>query len=122
MLRPDLLIADVVLRALDGIELLREVRRDSQIGDTPIILWSVVYQPHQIRAFVGHDQRFIALDKRICVEALATTVNGLLPSTDGDGPKGFATHRSPPRCLVSEPIGDLGAIGSSKPTLQNRRS
>ena len=49
--RPDLVITDVILRALSGIGFVRELRHDAELGRTPVILWSAVYSPHQINGF-----------------------------------------------------------------------
>ena len=37
---PDLVLASVMTRVLDGFDLLREFRRDTQVGKVPIILYS----------------------------------------------------------------------------------
>jgi putative two-component system response regulator len=77
-LRPHLIISDVVLRNLDGIEFLREVRRDPEIGHTPMILWSVGYQPPQIKALANGWEPIVALNKLDDLDVLVSTVNGLL--------------------------------------------
>jgi CheY-like chemotaxis protein len=77
-LRPHLIISDVMLRNLDGIEFLREVRRDPEIGHTPMILWSVVYRPPQIKALANGWEPILALDKTDDLDVLLSTVNGLL--------------------------------------------
>jgi CheY-like chemotaxis protein len=80
LLRPDLIIADVMLSALDGIELLRAVRRDPQLDGTAMMLWSAVYQPHQIRAIVNQDCPFVALDKQGDLDELTSKVNDVFAS------------------------------------------
>jgi CheY-like chemotaxis protein len=77
-LRPDLIISDVALPTVDGIEFLREVRRDPEIGHIPMILWSVVYQPPQIEALANGSEPVVALNKSDGLDVLLSTVNGLL--------------------------------------------
>lgn len=36
--QPDLIVLDLMLPGIDGIEVCRQIRQDSQIGDTPIIM------------------------------------------------------------------------------------
>jgi CheY-like chemotaxis protein len=59
--RPDIIITDVILHALDGIEFVRELRHDAVLGRTPVILWSAGYQPYQINGFANGCEPFIAL-------------------------------------------------------------
>ena len=63
VLRPSLIITDITLRVLDGIELLRAVRRDSEIRGTPFIIWGTVYPPDEIEALARGSEPFLALEK-----------------------------------------------------------
>ncbi len=78
--RPDLVIADVMLRVLTGIEFVRELRRDADLGGTPVILWSAVYQTRQINGFAKGCEPFIALDKFGDLDGLVSAVKNLLGS------------------------------------------
>jgi len=44
--RPDVIIADVMLRVFTGIEFVRELRRNPDLGQIPVILWSAVSRHH----------------------------------------------------------------------------
>jgi CheY-like chemotaxis protein len=76
--RPDLVIADVILRALSGIGLVRELRHDAELAQTPAILWSAVYSPHQINGFANGCEPFIAWNKFDDLDGLVSVVNELL--------------------------------------------
>jgi len=76
-LRPHLIISDVVMRALDGVQFLREVRRDPEIGHTPMILWSVVYGPAQVKALANGSEPLVALNKSDDLDVLVSTVSRL---------------------------------------------
>jgi CheY-like chemotaxis protein len=80
-LHPDLIITDVLLGIRDGIELMREVRRDPQIGGTPMILWSIVYPPREILALASDCDGFVALEKPGDLDALVAKVREILDST-----------------------------------------
>jgi CheY-like chemotaxis protein len=76
--RPDLVIADVMLRVLTGIEFVRELRRDADLGGTPVILWSAVYQAHQINGFAKGCEPFTAWNKFDHLDGLVSVVHNLL--------------------------------------------
>jgi CheY-like chemotaxis protein len=78
--RPDLIITDVILRALSGIEFVRELRRDADLGQTPVILWSAVYSPHQINGFADGCEPFTAWNKFDDLNGLVSAVKELLGS------------------------------------------
>lgn len=41
--RPDLVIADMLVPEMDGLDLARAVRSDPELADTPIILYTAAY-------------------------------------------------------------------------------
>ena len=43
--RPDLVISDVAMPRMSGVELLRRLRRSGELGQTPVILMSAVTRP-----------------------------------------------------------------------------
>jgi two-component system, sensor histidine kinase and response regulator len=76
--RPALVIADVMLRVMTGIEFVRELRRDPGLGQIPVILWSAVYQPRDIRGFAYGCEPFTAWNKFDDLDGLVSVVNELL--------------------------------------------
>ena len=52
-----------MLCLITGIEFVRELRQDSELRRTPVILWSAVYSPHQINGFAKGCEPFTALNK-----------------------------------------------------------
>jgi hypothetical protein len=53
----------VVLRVLSGIELVRELKRDADLGRTPAIIWSAVREPDQIKGLATDCEPFTARNK-----------------------------------------------------------
>ena len=78
--RPDLVISDVMLRVLTGIEFVRELRRDPVLGQIPVILWSAVYQPNDIKGFANGCEPFTAWNKFDDLDGLVSAVKNLLGS------------------------------------------
>jgi CheY-like chemotaxis protein len=79
--RPDLVIADVMLRVLPGIQFVRELRRDAELRRTPAILWSAVYSPHQIYGFANGCEPCVARNKFEDLDGFVSVVNELLGRT-----------------------------------------
>ena len=48
--RPDLLITDLLMPTMDGYELLRRLRGDSRIAQTPVIFWTAHYREREAKA------------------------------------------------------------------------
>src|SRR5579862_3327317 len=48
--RPDLVIADILMPTMDGFELVRQLRADPVIGQTPLILCSAYYHEREAQA------------------------------------------------------------------------
>jgi CheY-like chemotaxis protein len=78
--RPDLVITDVTLRAGSGIEFLRDLRRDGELGRTPVILWSAVYPPDEVKGLARGCEPFTARSKFDDPEGLVSAAKGLLGS------------------------------------------
>ncbi len=98
--RPDLVIADVVLRVLTGIEFVRELRRDADLGRTPVILWSAVHQTHQIRSFAHGCEPFTAWYKFDNPDGLVSVVKNLIgPGEARRQVAKSSDERLLPRCL-----------------------
>jgi CheY-like chemotaxis protein len=77
---PDLVVLDLLMPRMTGFDVLRDIRSDERIKDTPVLAMSGVYKDnvleflHQLGA-----QGF--LDKEKLEETLVFRVQGLLPST-----------------------------------------
>ena len=85
--RPDLIIADVTLRVLTGIEFVRELKRDMDFGQVPVILCSALYQPQEIDNLAYGCGPFAAWNKFDSPDRLLSLVENLMspgenPSTD----------------------------------------
>ena len=48
--RPDLVIADILMPTMDGFELVRQLRADPAIAQTPLIFCTAYYHEHEVRA------------------------------------------------------------------------
>jgi hypothetical protein len=71
-----------------ALKLARALRPDLIITDsTPVILWSVIYRPHQIKALVNGCDPFVALDKPGDLDVLLSTVDDLVDSAGRIRPK-----------------------------------
>ena len=60
--RPDLVLLDLLLPRMTGFEVLREIRRDDRIKDTPVVAMSGVYKD-KILAFLRRQKAQGFLDK-----------------------------------------------------------
>jgi hypothetical protein len=67
-----------MLRAFTGVEFIRELRRDPDLGRIPVILWSAVYQPHEIKGFAHGCEPFTACNKFDGPDRLLSLVEGLM--------------------------------------------
>ena len=83
--RPDLVITDVMLRVVTGIEFVRELRDDAELRRTPVVLWSAAYSPHQIDGFAKGCEPFTALNKFEDLDGFVSVVNELLTREDRAG-------------------------------------
>lgn len=50
---PDLVIADVLMPTMDGYELVRQIRADPRIAETPVIFWTAHYHEREARALAA---------------------------------------------------------------------
>jgi two-component system response regulator MtrA len=76
-LQPDLIVLDVMMPGRSGLEVLRELRTDASLADTPVVMLTARAQPTDREAAVaaGAD-RFVA--KPFSPMGLARLVDGLL--------------------------------------------
>lgn len=77
--RPALIIADVTLPVASGLELVRALRHDPDLKDTPVIFWSAFYEPQQIRTFATGCEPFTAYGKTDDLAGLVPIIRGLVP-------------------------------------------
>jgi len=68
--RPDLVITDLILRALSGIGFVRELRHDAELGPNAGDPLSAVYQAHQISRSADGREPFTAGNKFERVDGL----------------------------------------------------
>ena len=76
--RPDLVIVDVKRRVFKTIGVIRELRRDPHLRKIPAILWSAVYQPHEIKSFADDCEPFTARKKFDRPDELLSLVESLM--------------------------------------------
>src|SRR5579871_738343 len=50
--RPDLIISDILMPAMDGYELVRQLRADPQIASTPVIFYTGAYDETEVQRLV----------------------------------------------------------------------
>ncbi len=77
---PDLVLLDLLMPRLTGFDVLREVRQDERVKDTPVLAMSGVYRDNVI----GFLQQLGArgfLDKSKLEETLVARVQAILPAT-----------------------------------------
>ena len=75
--RPDIVIADVRRRVLKFIGFIRELRHDPDLGRIPVILWSAVYQPYEIKSLADGCQPITAWNKIDDRDGLCSLVENL---------------------------------------------
>ena len=75
-LRPDLIVLDVMLPGLSGIEVLGELRLDEQIRDIPVIVITA-WSHAEVEAHLAGADRFVA--KPFDPDELSNAVRELLP-------------------------------------------
>ncbi len=77
---PDLAILDLLMPRLTGFDVLREVRQDERIKDTPVLAMSGVYRDNVIEFLHQLGARGF-LDKEKLEETLVARVQAILPAT-----------------------------------------
>jgi CheY-like chemotaxis protein len=81
--RPDLCVLDVSMPGMTGLELLRQLRDDHDLGDTPVIFLSARVQPEDVQA--GIDMGATYLTKPFVAAALLAAVDRALAATVDGG-------------------------------------
>lgn len=76
--RPDLVILDVMMPGIDGLEVLRRMRADPQTADLPVVMFSAMSDPHfcQIAREKGANDYWVkaSLDFRSLEQRLSTFI------------------------------------------------
>lgn len=72
----DLLLVDFMMPALNGAELIREIRKDDAHKDVPIVLMSAAHEEIMRRYYAGYDAY---LKKPFTTTELLTLLHTLLP-------------------------------------------
>jgi len=80
--RPDLIITDLLMPLLDGYELIREIRSDKALADTPVIFYTANYLHSEVRPIAAALGVRHIVSKPIDVEQLMQTVENALADLD----------------------------------------
>jgi CheY-like chemotaxis protein len=84
--RPDLVITDILMPNMDGYELVRQIRLDPMISETPVIFSSAHYLKHESRALADASRVLAILPKPCEPEVIIRTVREALevhPAVEG---------------------------------------
>jgi CheY-like chemotaxis protein len=76
--RPDLIITDVKMPRMDGIEFIRRIQCEPEISDTPVIFYSGTFVASVVSESAKGFENFVVLDKPAAPHVLVDTVNRLL--------------------------------------------
>lgn len=76
--RPDLVIADLLMPTMDGYEFVRRLRADPEIAATPVVFYTATYQDHEARALAEKCGVKYLLSKPMEPEAILRTVDEVL--------------------------------------------
>lgn len=91
--QPDLLITDIVMPRMDGYELVRKLRQDERIANTPVIFCSASYHEREVREMARSLGVKSTLSKPFDVRTVRTTVNAALASRTGTDTVEIAEQR-----------------------------
>jgi CheY-like chemotaxis protein len=74
--QPDLIITDISMPGLDGVEMVKQVRQQSEIKDVPILVLTAMGKEEMEQAIRAGANR--ALNKPVLLDALADDVREML--------------------------------------------
>jgi|SRR5579871_100252 len=111
---PDLIIADVEMPKMDGLEFMRQLRNDTELAHTPLIFFSATYKESEVRSLAqAYGVRHV-LTKPIETEALIRAVNSVLirqPESAATAPLEFERdHRRLLTDKLHEKVQELKAV------------
>lgn len=75
---PDLVIADMLVPEMDGLEFARAVRADPAIADTPIMLYTATYESWELERLARAVDITVVLEKPADPKVILRTVEELL--------------------------------------------
>lgn len=78
--KPDLVISDMLLPKMDGLELCRRIKSDPELPGTRVILMTAVYRQAAFRAEAGASGADGFAEKPLDMGALVAKIKGLLKS------------------------------------------
>jgi CheY-like chemotaxis protein len=78
--KPDLVISDILLPKMDGLELCRRIKSDPELSGTRVILMTAVYRQAAFRAEAGASGADGFEEKPLNMLALVAKIEGLLKS------------------------------------------
>jgi two-component system, cell cycle sensor histidine kinase and response regulator CckA len=84
--RPDLIITDVLMPAMDGYEFTRRLREEPDLAATPVIFYSAQYLMQDARALAARCGVEYVVSKPAEAEELLSTVNAALGLNASPGP------------------------------------
>ncbi len=76
--RPDLVIADMLVPEMNGLDLAREVRSDPELADTPIILYTAAYERPELERLARAAGVSVVLPKPTDPKEILRAVTSLL--------------------------------------------
>jgi signal transduction histidine kinase/CheY-like chemotaxis protein len=92
---PDLLITDIVMPRMDGYELVRKLREDERVANTPVIFCSASYHEREVREMARSLGVKNTLSKPFDFKTVRTTVDAALASRTSTEPSEAAEPARP---------------------------
>ena len=79
LFKPDLIILDIILPGINGIEILQILKGDAEFEKTPVIMLTSISEVNRIKECLDSGAKgYIMKDKRVSAEEIAEKVNLLL--------------------------------------------
>lgn len=109
--RPDLIITDVLMPGMDGLELFGHLKADAGLAATPLIFYTAAFRHEELASLSGGDSHTTVLAKPSEPKAILATVARAL------GRPETALPARPPGEAPSDPIADSQAVNLRLATL-----
>ena len=79
LFKPDLIILDIILPGINGIEILQILKGDAEFEKIPVIMLTSISEVNRIKECLDSGAKgYIMKDKRVSAEEIAEKVNRLL--------------------------------------------